>query len=71
MTEEASTIGAAVKTARTAAGMSQLALANAAGCTQAHISDIESGRREPSLRQLRAIARALSLPAGSLLSEAA
>ena len=59
--------GAALRTARGRAGLSQQALALRAGIDRAAISVYERGAREPNLRTILKLARALSLRPASLL----
>lgn len=47
-----------IASARKARGLSLRALAEAAGCSHAHLADVERGRRRVSPRLARAIARA-------------
>ena len=47
-------------------GMTQAALAKAAGTTQPHIADLEAGKRGGSLEIMTRIARALKIPVDSL-----
>ena len=51
----------AIKEARTSKGISQRALSNLTGVTQAHISNIENGGVDIQLSSLTQIARALDL----------
>lgn len=48
-----------IKAARLAAGLTQIQLAEAVGCTQKDISRWESGKHEPSISTLKRIAQAL------------
>ena len=59
--------GAALRTARGRARLSQQALALRAGIDRAAISVYERGAREPNLRTILKVARALSLRPASLL----
>ncbi|EAR23519.1 helix-turn-helix domain-containing protein [Nitrococcus mobilis] len=52
-------------------GVTQAALANAAGITAAYVSQLEAGKRQPSVEVLRAMARKLSVDIDDLLSAAA
>ncbi|MEI2387386.1 helix-turn-helix transcriptional regulator [Breoghania sp. JC706] len=52
---------AQARAARTAAGVSQRALAERSGLTQSHISQIETGRMEPGLSSFIDMTRALDL----------
>jgi transcriptional regulator with XRE-family HTH domain len=62
-------VGENVKRLRLRAGMSQTALAEAAGVRQASISSIESGDRGASMMMLMAIAKALGVSSTSLFKE--
>jgi transcriptional regulator with XRE-family HTH domain len=59
--------GANLRWARERAGISQEALANEACVDRAAISVFERGKRNPNLRTLLRLARALELPPGVLL----
>lgn len=62
------TIRIALREARQAAGMTQEALAHAAKCRQATISDMESGRtRRVDLHILARICHALHVQPGDLI----
>ena len=67
---ETLTIGAAIRTLRTASGLNQKQLADRVSVDPTYISHLESDRREPSLALLRAIARAINVPPGLILSVA-
>lgn len=67
--ETRSTVGDAIKRARRAKGLSQVALALSAGISQSTLSAIETGAQNPSVATLEAIAAALSCPVGELLGE--
>lgn len=56
-----------VRVWRVARGLSIHALAGKAGISAAYLSEIENGKKEPSLQVLRAIAEALALDAGDLV----
>jgi transcriptional regulator with XRE-family HTH domain len=56
-----------IKRARHASKLSQNALARRAKVTQAYISELEAGSREPSLRVLRRLADALGVSPGVLM----
>lgn len=58
-----------LKSARTAAGLSQQALSKATGYSQAHISQMESGDRLPSMETARTLAMALKVDLGWLVGE--
>jgi transcriptional regulator with XRE-family HTH domain len=59
----------AIRAARQAAGLTQQALADAAGLTQGHVAKFESGRNCPPLRTLRRLAEALGVTAAALVGE--
>lgn len=56
-----SVLAARLRSARTEAGLSQAQLAEAAGVTQAHVSQWESGRRTPHIDSLVKLADALDV----------
>jgi DNA-binding XRE family transcriptional regulator len=56
-----------VRVWREARGLSLHALAGKAGISAAYLSEIENGKKEPSLQVLRSIAAALALDAGDLV----
>lgn len=58
-----------VRRLRHAKGWTQEQLAQAAGCRRSFISMIESGKANPTQRQLEAIARALGVPLAHLFLE--
>jgi transcriptional regulator with XRE-family HTH domain len=59
-------LGAALRELRTERGMTQEAVAQAAGITVAHLSSIERGLANPSWGAVTAIARALGVSMGEL-----
>jgi transcriptional regulator with XRE-family HTH domain len=63
----AARFGANLRWARQRAGLSQEALANEATVDRAAVSVFERGRRNPNLRTVLRLARALELPPGVLL----
>ncbi len=63
----AARFGINLRWARQRAGVSQETLANEAGVDRAAISVFERGRRNPNLRTVLRLARALELPPGLLL----
>lgn len=65
--DPAGRFGANLLWARDRAGSSQEALAFAAGVDRAAISVFENGRRDPNLRTILKLARALQLPPAALL----
>lgn len=52
---------------RTQKGLTQAALAQKLGVTQATVANYESGRREPSIAMLRKIAQALGVDIATLI----
>jgi transcriptional regulator with XRE-family HTH domain len=63
-------LGGVIKTQRQLAKLSLRDLAALTDVSNAYLSQIERGLHEPSVRVLRAIAEALSLPPDELLREA-
>ena len=63
-------IGAYIKRLRTELGLTQGQLGQRAGVSVSFLSDIETGRTDPSLRTLQAIAETFDLGAGDLLVDA-
>lgn len=63
-------LGAVVRSKRKAAGLSQEALADAAGIDRSHMGKIERGERNLSLLNLGRIAAAIQLRPSELLAEA-
>src|SRR5438105_3854453 len=55
-------LGTHLKNRRILLGLSQAALARACGVKQSYVSQIESGRRTPTLDQLVALAERLDVP---------
>lgn len=71
-------VGLNVRNARLAAGLSQLDLvdrlkfgAEDHGISQPYLSELENGRKNPTLATLWAISRALSVPLAGLVAEPA
>lgn len=60
--------GAQIRSIRQHGGFSQEEIAHRAGIHVTYLSGIERGRRNPSLRNLRRIARALGVPVKELFS---
>lgn len=60
-------LGANVSRLRKERGLSQEAFAHNAGIHRTYISDIERGARNPTIEVVAKIAKALNVPAGSLL----
>ena len=60
-------IGARIRSVRLARGHTQAWVAKSSGITQSALSNYESGKREPSLPLLIAIAQALEVGLGDLL----
>lgn len=63
-------LGAAIRSKRKSAGLSQEALADAAGIDRSHMGKIERGERNLSLLNLGRIATAIQLRPSELLAEA-
>jgi XRE family transcriptional regulator, regulator of sulfur utilization len=59
-------LGKAIRQLRTERGMTQEALAHAAGVTVSHLSTIERGHSNPTWGTLKGIAAALGLSMGEL-----
>lgn len=59
-------VGEYIRTLRASAGMTQRQLAEAVGISSSMLSYIEAGRREPTIRLLRAISRTLQIPTAAL-----
>ena len=60
---------AALRTIRELSGLSVTALAEAAGIKQAHLSNIEAGRRKASADVVVALARALKVEVPAILAD--
>ena len=60
-------VGARIRRRRKELGLSQTALAAAAGVNQGYISEIERGRAKPRRRTIDALAVALNIPQGVLI----
>ncbi len=60
---------AALRALRERSGLSVTALATAAGIKQAHLSNIESGRRSASPEVAVSLARALKVDLAAILAE--
>lgn len=69
MTQPEQKIGHVIKVLRTASGLKQKDLAQRAGIKATYLSLVESGKKEPSLNVLRAIAKALNVPIRMLFWE--
>ncbi len=63
-------VGEYIRSLRAAAGLTQRQLAAAVGISPSLLSHVESGRREPTIRSLRAISRALGIPSAALFAVA-
>ncbi|WP_051792527.1 helix-turn-helix domain-containing protein [Amycolatopsis jejuensis] len=63
----AATVGSRIRTLRTRAGVGLTALAAGSGLGKGTLSELENGRRNPTLDTLFAIATALSIPLSDLL----
>lgn len=64
---ESKKIGTALRTVRAARSLSQGSVADAAQISRAHLSLIEAGRRNPSLRALTKLACALNVDPDDVL----
>lgn len=62
--------GQVVRKHRLRAGLSQEALAHASGLSLVYVSEIERGRRKPSIVVLAQLAEGLSQPPGRLIDQA-
>lgn len=60
--------GKNVRRARKAAGLSQVDLAADAGMAKSYMSEVERGRRNPTVAVISRIARALGINAADLMS---
>jgi transcriptional regulator with XRE-family HTH domain len=60
-------LGANVKRLRRNTGLSQEAFADLAGIHRTYVSDVERGRRNPTISVVEKLARALGVQAGALL----
>jgi transcriptional regulator with XRE-family HTH domain len=69
MDELLTTIGSRIRTAREGLGLSQEALAARARLNTSYLSQIERGRKAPSLEVLSRLATAVRLPLGVLFAE--
>ena len=63
-------LGAAVRAARLERGLSQEALADAAGIDRSHMGKIERGERNVSVLNVARVATALNLSVASLMASA-
>lgn len=61
--------GRAVKARRTELGLSQFALSTRTGIHTTYISEVETGKKNPSLVKVDALALGLDLPVSRLFSE--
>jgi transcriptional regulator with XRE-family HTH domain len=60
-------IGTRIRRLRKAKDMSQAALAKRARLTRVYITRLESGKQDPSLSTINALAKALGVPVTALL----
>jgi len=60
-------MGTRIRRLRKAKGLSQAALAKSARLTRVYITRLESGRQDPSLGTINALAKALGVPVTALL----
>jgi transcriptional regulator with XRE-family HTH domain len=63
-------LGQAVKERREQLGVTQEALANDTGIHQRYLSNVETGKRNPSYASLRRLAAGLGLSASQLIARA-
>ena len=63
-------VGECIKTLRVSAGLKQHELAERADISPSMLSLVESGKRDPTIPMLRAVARALKVPANVLFAAA-
>lgn len=61
--------GKKIRQLRISRGLTQKQLAREVGCTDSHITQIERGQVNPSLKRLRMIAGVLQVPVAKLLEE--
>lgn len=61
-------LGEAIRNLRKASGLTQKGLAGMVGVNPTYLSHVETGRREPSVTLLRALARELTVPPGIFLA---
>ena len=66
---EAKALGRRIRQLRDEKGWSQEVLAEKADLHRTYLAGIEAARRNPTLRNLAALARALGVPLGSLFEE--
>jgi transcriptional regulator with XRE-family HTH domain len=59
-------IGEYIRSLRASAGLNQRELAERVGISASMLSLVESGKREPTIRMLRDIGRALQIPSAAL-----
>ena len=62
-------IGKRIRTYRLQAGLSQEKLAEIASCDATYLSEIEQGKRNPSLKVIERIATALQIPLSRLFEK--
>jgi transcriptional regulator with XRE-family HTH domain len=62
-----SRLGNNVRQWRTAAGLTQTAVAKRSGMNRSYLSHLESGRRNPTLATLERLAKTLNVAPGSFL----
>lgn len=60
--------GSVLREAREKAGLSQDQLAHDAGLHRTYVSLLERGKRQPSLKAITALSRALRTPASTLIA---
>ena len=62
-------LGMAIKTRRTALGISQEELAHRAGLHRTYVSDLERGARNPSIESIEKLAQALQISISELFEK--
>jgi transcriptional regulator with XRE-family HTH domain len=67
MSPTAKQMGTRIRRLRKARNLSQAALAKRARLTRVYITRLESGRQDPSLSTINALAKALGVPVTALL----
>jgi transcriptional regulator with XRE-family HTH domain len=62
-----SKLGKRIRTLRTAKGWSQVEMADLLAMNRGYLSEIETGKKDPSLTMLKTLADGLSVPLSKLL----
>lgn len=66
-TKVGAVFGAILRQERSKQGLSQERLAELAGCSAVWVSNVETGRYQPTLKRILAFESALKLPGGDLV----